>query len=360
MSATTVSTAVAQSKKPSLCITCRQNTVATPSGIVLPNPPRISVMGPPEGRPSGQHKRKSALPLLNSEFPPKPKSIFESSAPFVHPDHLHVYAQSDSPASKLPAPRWKPPVFRPRVPPDPTAPHYGSRGEILAALPDDVLRRLVRSGQDRIAESPSVLSGHTPADSVVISDSNMYAPDAQDPTAKPCKVSVTLTDGGAIKLKVPPKLSPSSAAAASDDATSSTAATQNAAIPIARKRKRMQPLAPAPVLNRVCFATGCGRPIPSHVEGHMCADCAFLRWRKQFRARVATLAHDEVDAKMTARREPTSSDSEEESLADALARKRAIRLLQQAFGPSLNPSSLLRQRQIQRRCQRWHHQRHSP
>ncbi|KAI0773117.1 hypothetical protein BD413DRAFT_312778 [Trametes elegans] len=179
MSATTVSMAVAQSNKPSLCITCPQIAVATSSRIVLPKPPRISVIGPPEGRISRLQKRKLALPMLSTEFPLNPKSIFESSAPFMHPDHLHVYARRDGFAPELPAPPWKPSVLNPRVPPDPTAPHYGPRGEILAALPDDVFRRLVGSGQNRVAESLSVDPGRTRADSIVTPGPYRYAHDAQ-------------------------------------------------------------------------------------------------------------------------------------------------------------------------------------
>ncbi|KAI0367847.1 hypothetical protein BV20DRAFT_949195 [Pilatotrama ljubarskyi] len=281
----TMHISAATSGQPPQCATCRRKALAPQTGILLPDPPPRSVMGPP---PPKQHKRKFAI--STPEVPCSPGSIIEQAMQFVHPDHRHLLLPSRSRpvpdlgaysevhvAATYPSIRYA----------SPGAPHYGPRGEILAGLPrpshgpSSPRKGIVAEG----FAPPQ--SGRTPEESIIISDSNdagsseqCHRGKAQPQLLDRC---VTLSCGQHSTI--------CSITEQPSAESSSDPATQHDSTPHLKRKRTLLPVrAPNAPAERICAARACGRKIPPQAQGDMCADCGFLLWRKQFRARVAGLS----------------------------------------------------------------------
>ncbi|KAI0357189.1 hypothetical protein OH77DRAFT_1451441 [Trametes cingulata] len=287
----TMRMSAATSGTPPQCSACRSNPVVSNAGIMLPEPPPRSVMGPP---PPKQCKRKLVVP----EDPHRPKSILEQVMPFVHPDHRHLLQpqsggftpdQGMNPVQRLAA-------LYPSIQFAPVgAPHYGPRGEILTvgAQHHHAAGQAQSRPRKRVVAESFVppQSGRTPEESIVVSDSSDATRSEQGVAEKKRKVNVAHTNGGTVNFKISPQPNVASTSQPHSTQTSSGSLTPHDSTPL---RKRQRVLAPAAPLSapteRICAARGCGRQIAPRTQGDMCADCGFLLWRKQFRARVAGLS----------------------------------------------------------------------
>ncbi|KAL1942189.1 hypothetical protein VTO73DRAFT_6253 [Trametes versicolor] len=242
-----VSASQANTGEPTFCTLCRQRTLAAQAGIMLPQPPPFLVMGPPMGRPSGQHTRK-LVPMVGT--PVKQSSLLEEAMAFIHPDHRRaIRARNGAPDPNFPL-QSPAPAYTPLVRVASTiAPHYGPRGEILAVL-------------------PTFLSQSPATDSIVIPDSSDSPFSAQSTDKGPNLVTITLVEA---------------------DSSASDLAALNATLRKKKRRRTLAPKAPGPPQERICASSSCGRALSPQDQGFFCPDCGFLLWRKQFRARVAGL-----------------------------------------------------------------------
>lgn len=175
--AVTVSASQANTGEPTFCAMCRQRTLAAQAGIMLPQPPPFLVMGPPMGRPSGQHTRK-LVPMAGT--PVKQSSLLDEAMAFIHPDHRRaIRARGGAPDPNFPLQSPAPAYFPLVRDANTIAPHYGPRGEILAVLPTSLSQPLATGGHTSTWPLVPLQSGRTRADSIVIPDSSDSPSSAQ-------------------------------------------------------------------------------------------------------------------------------------------------------------------------------------
>ncbi|KAI0641682.1 hypothetical protein C8Q79DRAFT_286133 [Trametes meyenii] len=280
----------ARSSQPPICVRCRQRALAAQAGIILPPPP-LSVMGPPpsQPQPSNPHIPRFVAPLPMA--PPRPKSIIEKALAFVHPDHFDVFERQDLIPPEL---HVQPRLSRASL--DPPSgysaigwPHYGPRGEFLATAPGYLVERPSAGqtpGRGTIPKPlPDYINGRVSVKGRVAVGSGESPYDGRMPIAIFQKQSAISAEGGMVKI---PHIQNSGQA--SSLPTIKPRPDMGAPTIPTPGKKRKRTLAPHPLTTRVCLPTGCGRDIPPHVQGDVYAECGFLRWRKQFRARVAGLS----------------------------------------------------------------------
>lgn len=338
--AVTVSASQANTGEPTFCTLCRQRTLAAQAGIMLPQPPPFLVMGPPMGRPSGQHTRK-LVPMVGT--PVKQSSLLEEAMAFIHPDHRRaIRARNGAPDPNFPL-QSPAPAYTPLVRDASTiAPHYGPRGEILAVLPTFLSQSPATGAHTTTWPLVPLQSGRTRADSIVIPDSNDspssaqvyvivqlqkgaythtifpgYEPRAQSGDHYPGRSRL----GRSLNLRSCNEMLISPTRATPRDPhhriwrpillwyviaravsmstyrfmflslvqSASDLAALNATLRKKKRRRTLVPKAPGPPQERICASSSCGRALSPQDQGFFCPDCGFLLWRKQFRARVAGL-----------------------------------------------------------------------
>ncbi|EIW53006.1 uncharacterized protein TRAVEDRAFT_61214 [Trametes versicolor FP-101664 SS1] len=281
--AVTVSASQANTGEPTFCTLCRQRTLAAQAGIMLPQPPPFLVMGPPMGRPSGQHTRK-LVPMVGT--PVKQSSLLEEAMAFIHPDHRRaIRARNGAPDPNFPL-QSPAPAYTPLVRDASTiAPHYGPRGEILAVLPTFLSQSPATGAHTTTWPLVPLQSGRTRADSIVIPDSSDNPFSAQSTDKGPNPVTITLVEADSSNSKGFSSSNP----APHPPVSASDLAALNATLRKKKRRRTLAPKAPGPPQERICASSSCGRALSPQDQGFFCPDCGFLLWRKQFRARVAGL-----------------------------------------------------------------------
>ncbi|PIL32474.1 hypothetical protein GSI_05177 [Ganoderma sinense ZZ0214-1] len=344
--------------QPYLCGRCRERNTAFPTAVMqpptvipkqTPAPPRNIVMhdasapptrdasslghGPPPA-PQAVHSNVSIHvpmppppPPSRGHFVPMPvaldtntgsgTSILDQIRRFVHPDHRHIlgppHVLVPHPPSQISPPPTSAsgPVVASNPPTSATTPqepvvkrvrlimpHYSRTGTILAVLPEDL-------GMER-SSLPAKVLHPPPAPESAANPENVpgsgFVSLAQielRPSETPRKVSVTHTEDGSIKLKIPPKHTPPPIAPApiptpSDTLPNAQRPSEAIAAPSpssAKKRKR--PLKPA---SRICESPGCENVIPPRFKGSRCVQCGFARWSTLFRERFDGIRAELVQA----------------------------------------------------------------
>ncbi|OSD02300.1 hypothetical protein PYCCODRAFT_1477852 [Trametes coccinea BRFM310] len=279
-----VHTTVAKSGQPVRCISCHTKG---PAGkrIDMKERPPLTTMGPPPPKQLNELKRK--VPAQGPLAEHGPQSILEAAAAFVHPDHLHVLRLPETMRQSLQsAPRLNHALLHMHTPVSTLgSAHYGPHGEILAVTPGRM--RVPYDDQSRIRppELPVVAgsfvppqSGRTPAESIVIYDPNNMHNEAAEKGS--LQRRATLTNDNVVKRRVTLKLPSGSSEVDGVEETT----------PLLKRKRQSSSSNHAPMAERVCISSGCGRQIPPNTKGEFCADCGFILWRKQFRARVVGLS----------------------------------------------------------------------
>ncbi|KAI9068561.1 hypothetical protein FKP32DRAFT_1683307 [Trametes sanguinea] len=302
---------VAKSGQPILCMACHTQG---PSGMHRSEPkerPPLSTMGPPPPKQFNQSKRKALAP--GPQMQHQPQNVLEAAAAFVHPDHLHVLQLPEATYRSLRSTSHHNLALLYSDPPVPTlgSAHYGPRGEILVVMPGGA--RVLFNDHSRVESHhhPGALvttepslhpqTGRTPTESIVVSEATsvhekMAVEGPREGTTTPPKNDAPKRR---VILKLPsgPSELIGSHSKAADDIT----------VPPLKRKRPSPALTPFPIEGRLCISSGCGRPIPPNAKGEFCADCGFILWRKQFRARVVGLSASISGDGEPARSEPTSA-----------------------------------------------------
>ncbi|KAI0631780.1 hypothetical protein C8Q77DRAFT_1159523 [Trametes polyzona] len=279
---------------------------------MLHGPPTASLAGPLASSPPIPQKLAPTAPLGWS--PPAPKSIVEEILPLVHPDHRHVLLAPDGPIldpqSLADARTWE---YTPPEPPRDIPPHYGPRGEILVVNPPSTPN--ATSSRSPTVYSPRVVAepfiplqtGRSPSESIITPNASDAGPSAPDTHARQHPLLMMIEPAVQHIPMGPPQLMTIPAPPLSS--------IQHRSHPAPRKKRRLAPAPAEPPRERVCASVSCGRRLGPEVRGQFCADCGFLLWRRQFRARVAGLG--ELVTEEAAPREDNAVKQEPQSIAIA-------------------------------------------
>ncbi|KAI0667539.1 hypothetical protein C8Q78DRAFT_386927 [Trametes maxima] len=313
----------ARSGQAPICARCRQRALAA------------------QAQPANPHASRfvARIPMA----PPRPKSIIEEALAFVHPDHFDVFERQDLIPPALHA---QPRLSRASL--DPPSgysaigwPHYGPRGEFLATAPGYLVERRgagqTTGGGPIPRPLPDHVNGGVSAEGRVAMRSGESRHNGQIAIAIPQSQGPITAESRVVKI---PNVQNHGQASSLPVIKPRLDVEAPPALAPGKKRKRM--LTPQPPTTRVCLSTGCGRDIPAHVRGDVCTDCGFLRWKKQFRARVAGLSvstevtKEPEDQAKTVKQEPGGNASTSSSSSRA-----TVHLVSSESSVSVPQASLL-------------------